>query len=360
MKKTLALTVALASTFASGAYAAPAAKHLKKKPAAKTAAKSAKTPLKTALVGTPAPSQQPGQAAPSASIGVGAPVPEAPAKVEAATTGGATHVSAAQAVAPAQDSVMSRLSSNYIGTYHGPAISNFNRFAPDEDKGIDTTMGGAQYMENSLRIGYKLNDDLALGGAFEGMWSVAGSQDFLVTDPFIRISDSNIWKKGDFALSGDFRYYAPINQTSRARDQIGQFRLNTTEAFTMGRWNFGGYTTLRRYAYATEGQVEIVNGKEVGVNRRTWRSYVGPFVNYQVTPKLALTGLYEAGGIQMEGDSLLHWNREFTDLEVGFNYDITSRISVNPYLNIFTGSSQVRLLSSDNISLGAVVSATFL
>ena len=65
--------------------------------------------------------------------------------------------------------------------------------------------------------------------------------------------------------------------------------------------------------------------------------YLGPNVNYQISPTLLVTLLYEMRGSHTFGDKFGKLNSGGTDLQPGLTWDVTPHLMLNPYLNLLTG-----------------------
>jgi hypothetical protein len=255
----------------------------------------------------------------------------------AALADSGTSTATATAVAP---SVMSKITASYVGLYHGPGIKDpISSMQPDENGELS-----GQMLESSIIGGYKLTNTIT-AGAYVNFTSEVGKGTYL-NDPALNIANSKMIDMGNFSMASHFRAYLPVTQASRDANQITQLRnlniLNYDVPKT--KLSLGLITSERLYIYSsnTDGQ-------------RVARLYAGPMVNYQLTPTIAVGVLGEVESTYKRGADFFSVADGAFDVEPNISWDVTPKINVNPYLNLYPTK-----FSADSSSVGILLSAKIL
>ena len=225
-------------------------------------------------------------------------------------------------------SISKKLTMGYVGLYTGGPLSGLgDSYSPDANGQPDPTT--PQQMENFLGVFYKLSDTVKFGPQAHFFYSPVAHRNITMKDPLLQISNSAIVSSGGFKLAGYARAYLPATAESIDSGRVMQVRFMLNPSYDVPKTRL----SVGAYAYA---QPAFYNSTGKGT---TFTGYLGPSLNYQVTPKLAITALYEMAATHKKGqDGTLSFNNAGTDFEPGLNYDITPNLSINPYLNIYTGN----------------------
>ncbi len=221
--------------------------------------------------------------------------------------------------------VLPPYSVNYFGVLFGPSVESPSSSQPTPQGNIDPELPLA--VLNFLGLTYNMTDRYAITGTAYWAWRPVRGQILEMRDPFVRLSDSQLVVTDNFNLYADARVHFPITDTSRDSDMLTglQSFLVATYMPPGSRFTLQSYLSARYNVFGSQG---IGNDVEL---------YAGPNVSYQITPTVAATLLYEMGANHFFGDDPFQMVNAGTDLQPGIRWDPSPRLSVNPYLNIFTG-----------------------
>jgi hypothetical protein len=224
------------------------------------------------------------------------------------------------------------------GTYYGAAPANFNMNTPNEN-----TTTAAQNLDNAIIGGYRIDQDTYIGGMMEFDYRPVGGSDATMMDPAIRFGKDNWIKTGPWQLYADLRAYLPVSTASQNAKQDVQLRSfqNLTYEVKGTRWTLGAYGSLRYYVYSDPDTLNPQTDLLSFSPKQRVRAYVGPNVNYQVSPSLSIFVLGEAEGVQNTGNSFWNWNDNGMDIEPGVMWNITPKLMINPFINVYPTSPNV-------------------
>lgn len=214
---------------------------------------------------------------------------------------------------------------SYFGILNGPTLTDLTTYRPD----MMSVPNQPVVVRNFLGLGYNLNNNITVSGtAYWNVQPVLNPQ-VQIQDPFLKISDNSLFQSGNFNLYSDVRFHFPVTSMSQASDlKMGVQSVNALTFIPEGsRFVFGLYASLWSNFYGQYGYGDDIF------------AYLGPNVSYQISPTLALTVLYDLQASHVLGDDLFNFYSNGTDLEPGIFWDITPRLSINPYLNILPGGN---------------------
>jgi hypothetical protein len=225
----------------------------------------------------------------------------------------------------AEFGLLQRLSLSYLAIFYGPSLQNPHRLQPklsgepDPDRPVN--------LRNFLNLGYAINQTLSLTGTAYWSYQPYLEQKLTLQDPFIRLSDTSLFQMGNFNLYADLRVHFGTSASSRQNDQY--FGVQTVEVATYvlpdSPLTLALYGALRGNVFGKHG-----NGYDLEM-------YLGPNINYQITPKLLATVLYEMRASHIYGAKVGVLNNDGTDLQPGVTWEMTPKFMINPYLNLLTG-----------------------
>jgi len=150
----------------------------------------------------------------------------------------------------------------------------------------------------------------------------------MLHDPYLRIALNSIAHTENFNLYADARLHLPVSTVSQDADRKSGFQFFQVSTYQVpdSRLAFGLYTSERINFYGPKGY-----GPDMAL-------YLGPNLAYTVSPSVALICLYEMGASHQYGDESWALGNDGTDLEPGVSIDLTPRLNVSPYLNLYTGN----------------------
>ncbi|MEO5969265.1 MAG: hypothetical protein ABIQ95_05010 [Bdellovibrionia bacterium] len=214
---------------------------------------------------------------------------------------------------------------SFLAIFYGPSLKDPSRSQPnlsgdpDPDRPVN--------LRNFINLGYNLSDRLAITGTVYGTLQPFLQQKLVIQDPFIRVSDNSLFNSGPFNLYADFRVYFGVSSVSRQSDQY--FGIQTVEVATFAipdsHFSLGTYGAVRSNVFGKHGY-----GYDLEL-------YLGPHINYQVSPTVLATLLYEMRGAHVFGAKFGNMINDGTDLQPGLTWDVTPQLMLNPYLNVQTG-----------------------
>jgi predicted porin len=218
-------------------------------------------------------------------------------------------------------------------------------------QGFDDQTNPAGVM-NYAAAGYKLTPDITVSGVAEWFYTPFKGGDYTWADPFIKFKDVAIWKNSEWNFGSDARIYLPATNTSQQEGLVMQFRVSPSLSYTPtgSRFTFGLYGYVWTYMYGQYASPAVGSSS----TPHYFDLYVQPNISYQLTPTLALTGIYEAYGHQeVEGTPPFVDTQDPTDFQFGVSWDLTKWLNFAPYVQVYPGS-----FSWSSTSMGAYLAAT--
>lgn len=192
-----------------------------------------------------------------------------------------------------------------------------------------------------IALGYKLNKEMKLGLTqyfTNSFRSESEGRNLGIGSPYVTLSHSNLYKKGNMTLSGYVRYYVPLSTLNTSSggtekdEKNGKLRFKLAPSFKINdkvsvAGSFYLYKPLARY------------GLRTGEKRRDYYVYIYPNVSFKVSDKFSSYVAYsniftrysdvkEEGGAGIWGD----WD-ESESLEVGAEWNATKKLTIAPYIN---------------------------
>lgn len=213
--------------------------------------------------------------------------------------------------------------------YYGPSLGNMTVNTPKVDGSDDPK--SPQALDSTLFLGYKLSDTLTVGLAEEFFYKPFVSE-VNFTDPFIKLAKKDLIKEGHFSIAADLRGYIPLTQKSIDSELIAGIRSTqfTTYEIPDTKWSIGSYSFLRFNAYTADG-----TGNDL-------IAYFGPHIDYQITPTISASLLYEMATHHKYNTSLTSFEEEAPDdIEPSLSWDITPSFTIAPYLNLFPSNLSI-------------------
>jgi hypothetical protein len=233
----------------------------------------------------------------------------------------------------------------YDGSIYGPSIGKFNSTQPDE-YGKD---GDPVSLESIVTAGYRVTKDVVISAKYASLMALTREKGdrneelygptYVMNDPWLQVQHNSLINSGPANVYLDGRVYAPLSSSSQLAKRV--LSVRTTQIvdyeFPASRFTLEWASYIRSYFYSPDGK-----GND-------WKLYMGPNLQYKISPTLTATLLYEAVATHKFGaDPGL--DAAGTDLEPGISWDITPKINFSPYLNFYPGG---KFISSDTIGVGA-------
>jgi hypothetical protein len=222
---------------------------------------------------------------------------------------------------------------NYFGIFYGPSVSDPSSYQPASDGTADTSR--PLLYKNFLGLGYRITNDISITPTAYWQWIPVRGGQYAIQDPYIKISHNSLISSGGFNLYSDLRYHVPVSDYSRAANSMGG--LQTVQVATYipegSRFTYGFLGSGRVNFYGSDG---YGNDSEF---------YAGPNISYQMTPTLAGMILFEYNLNHTYGDPNNTLREDGYDFQPGLNWDVSSTILFNPYINIYPGDASLKSTS---------------
>lgn len=229
----------------------------------------------------------------------------------------------------------------YYGILFGPALKKSSAYQPTPTGGIDPNF--PVQIKNFLGLGYNLTDEITVTPTAYWIWRPVLGQKLTLMDPFIRLSHSRLINTDHFNLYGDFRVHFGVSSTSRQNDYLTGFQ--TFQALSYIPGDDGSvilslYGSARYNVFGKQGR-----GSDVEL-------YLAPHLTAEIIPSLSFTLLYEMQAIHLFGARVGTLDNDGTDLQLGLAWEISPLLNMNPYINLYPGSS----ISLESSSFGMTLS----
>jgi hypothetical protein len=170
----------------------------------------------------------------------------------------------------------------------------------------------------------------------------------LTYDSFLRVYRSDLVRTPvgphAFTIDVEGRAFVPTSQYSRGNGTLGGARLAVNPGFEVANSPFSFFVvTFARYWFQTQAlESRSAAGNAVSLQTRDrglpqWQFYMGPQVNYRVSPTMRAWFLVETSRTL---DTLGYTNTSdprasLTDIEPGVDLHLTRSLTLSPYLNWF-------------------------
>lgn len=248
--------------------------------------------------------------------------------------------------------LIDQITASYSGVFSGPSIGNPSNYQPDDQGHIIEEPFNRIVLRNSINVGYKLSSDIVAGPVANFNYypfPVVSNNAFELADPAIRISHSKLINEGNFNMSGDVRALIPATQRTQSKGIITAIRAWQTSTYQVpnSRLQLGAYSFARAYLYKSGAKEDSM----------TLEAYLAPFVGYEFNKTVSMSLTYEMNALHRANESIFSWSpKDPTDLSLGLSVNVSPKISVNPYIEIFPGGK----INLDATQVGAFITARLL
>jgi hypothetical protein len=232
------------------------------------------------------------------------------------------------------------ISAYYFAILYGPALKDTSSFQPLPEGGPDSSR--PVIVKNYGTLGYALNSDIGVSATAHWIWKPVQGHSLDMRDPYLRIAHNRLINFDNFNVYADVRVHFGVSNYSREDDLLTGIQAFQILTYTVPdtRLTLGSYISTRYNIFGKQGW-----GNDLEL-------YVGPNLSYRISRTVALTLLYEMGSSHFFGDKPGYLTNDGTDLEPGILWDITPKLTINPYLNLYTGNK----VTWDSTSIGMTMS----
>jgi len=263
---------------------------------------------------------------------------------------------------PAGGSVLSHLNVTYSGLVHGPSIDNLSDSHTVDRLGLAKTgalnSGNSINLDGDLTAMYMVNKTQGAGIYLPFLLIPVQGQGLVRGDFGLKLTDTAVVDARGFNLSSSLYLQAPTSLASGAPtrevpygvDMAFGLKLTPSLRYAVphSRWTLGSLNELKWYA---------------GVIRdKTFKIVKIPYAQYTLLPNLSAKQAYEMDERHLVGQTgYFAFNTYQTDLQAGVVWNVTSKVSFNPYLQIFTTPTvQAAPQGAERVAIGGYLSAPIL
>ncbi len=240
-------------------------------------------------------------------------------------------------------SFVSHVYAGLTSTFHGATLGDLGSRRSVDHNGNVSQFSPVNF-DSELGTGYKLGHDTKLGVVVPFLVFPSAGENFSLGDIGVKISDGQTIATEHFTLATNLILQAPTSDYSRQKNLKLGIKTTPYARYEIpeSNWTLGAFTELKEYLGVTSDK-----------NFKVWAL---PYVKYQLAKSFALNLAYEMEWRHMAKQEGLGLGNYAQDLQPGFIWWPTKKISVNPYLQLYTRNT----LTSDKTAVGAFVSAALL
>lgn len=233
----------------------------------------------------------------------------------------------------------------YWGNYSGPQIANPGSSYTTDYFG--NTNKKPQNADDLITVGYQVTPDFRPGIGIPFNFVPMDSSVIQTKQLYFGIIDATLLNWGNLTIHTDFRIYTPIGYLAAVQDVKTGVRASQVTLYPIpgSRFTVGCYTYVRAWMYGANG-----TGR-----RNDFEIYLSPFASYKIVKGLYATVWSDWLQLGHQYGTSGGLKNLPVDIQPGIRWDVTSKLSLNPYLNLIPS-----YLTADNISLGLVVNAQIL
>jgi hypothetical protein len=240
--------------------------------------------------------------------------------------------------------ILDKLYVNYFGIFHGESINNISSPYTVDRKGALSTYSGVNF-DSEITAAYMFTDNIGAGPDIPFLLVPVLGQGVILGDLGVKAFDTKTVSYRGLNLYTNLILQGATSKSSQAHNETLGVKMTpyVRYSFPRSRFSVGAWSEEKAYLGVTSD--------------KTFKLYAAPYVNYRLTSTLSLNLEYEAEAHHNLGDTgMMNFTMYQTDIEPGLVWMITPKVMFNPYLQVFTTGT----VSSDNMALGAVISATVL
>lgn len=229
-----------------------------------------------------------------------------------------------------QPSLTDKIELNLWSNTHGPSIGTPNSLIPVATgvapKGSDSTSyQDIVYAENVITTGWKFTPEKSAEFNTDIFTYFGQGKNPELVNSYASIRDRKLFKTAGINHDVMLRMYVPtaVHQAYQVPGLITAPALVDNATYDVGNWTLGLWQRYRWYFTTSASSIQ-------------WTIDWAPNANWQFSKKVAATLWIDAIQLsQKKGSGVIN---QYMDIEPGINWDITPKIAVNPYLNLYPQS----------------------
>lgn len=274
------------------------------------------------------------------------------ATAAATTAAPSAGTSVAESSTPTKSSPLAKVIFNFNNSYYGAQLSEpFKMAQPDSNTGANSANAR---LESQVVLGYRVAPGHSVS-AHAGFLTLAGTTIDGEKSPnvtakpmasYVRYANGAIVKKGAFLWNGDLRFYPAVTDDLKCggaglnckRDTVTGKYKNKRHVIRTGHnlsYDFSpkvNFTASNILRFRVREQ-QFQNGREAIF----YESFLA--LNYNANDSLQFTLGYDMTAANDYGTSVFNFVRQGTYLEPSLSYNITPKVVLNPWIDIYTGNN---------------------
>jgi hypothetical protein len=239
---------------------------------------------------------------------------------------------------------------SFFSTFHGGSLNEPTSAQTVNRLGLQNTKPG-QYtninLDSEVGAGYRISKRYQAGVVVPFIFIPVYGRQTILGDVGVKVSDHDFANIGGAKITANLIVQAPTSDGSKEKGQNWALKSTPSVRYNVPRSNFtlGSFGELKGY-FGVEKPGE-----------KTFKLWMGPYARYNLNDSFALNVLYEMEyRHDLDQRGYLTLTNHQTDLQPGIVWNITPKVMLNPYLQIFTTNR----VSADTTAVGAVMSAAIL
>jgi hypothetical protein len=239
---------------------------------------------------------------------------------------------------------LDNFSASLTSNYHGATLAD-----PGSSSTLDNhgNLKATSNFDSEARFAYKLTNNMSIGPVVP--FVVLNRPDrngdsFIMGDAGVRFSQNRAIATDNFVVNTNLILQAPTSDSSKARGMTYAIKTTPNARYTFkdARFSAGSLTEGKYYANVTVD--------------KTLKLWAMPFVNFKQTSNFSWNLGYEMEWHRDVGRGAMEFTTYQKDLQPGVIWEITKKISVNPYLQFYTNKA----LSFRDAGIGAFITAAMI
>ncbi len=232
---------------------------------------------------------------------------------------------------------------NYFATFHGPQFDHLDSPNTVNQSGNISKYG--MNFDSEITAAYLVKPSLGVGISVPFIFSPVLGQGFTLGDLGFKAFEKKLVTTQTLTIGSSLFIQAPTSQASQDRGMTLGLKFTPFVRYFVphSRFTLGAWTEEKDYFGVSP----------LARDKKDFKLWALPYVSYQLSEHFALNFAYELEAHHDVGNSALSFSMYQTDFQPGFVYLLNSKVSINPYAQLFTGNSV-----NGSLAFGAVISAT--
>lgn len=240
-------------------------------------------------------------------------------------------------------SLLDQLYLSYSATYKGQPLNDIGSSRTVNREGLKDLKSGINF-DSEVNAGYKFSNEIGAGVVVPFLLFPVQGRGFVLGDIGVKAYDKKAIATKDVTVSANLILQAPTSTFSQDNEMFLGVKTTPSVVYRVpgSHFRLGSLSEAKAYLGATKD--------------KTFKLYAKPFAEYALSDSFAFNVGYEMEWHHKPERPFLQFATYKTALMPGFTWNITPKIYINPYVQIFTTAD----VGSDTMALGAYLSAAVL